>query len=203
METWQLAGSLPDVFAGLPPDTEAKTFLNEISTNKFGFFEALKKYADFGGRARREEYWLFVLTNIIILLLLSFFENIAGEAGILVTLYQLAVICPWAAVGIRRMHDTGRCGWWLLVPFANLVFLVQDSQPGGNRYGANPKNGSTEQLTPIPKVTISTHEPTQIMQTAPIVRDLESQLREIIALKDKGLITDVEHEQKRRKILGL
>jgi uncharacterized membrane protein YhaH (DUF805 family) len=203
MEDWQLAGSLTDVFAGLPPEAGTEPSSDESSPIKFWYFDVLKKYAVFDGRSRREEYWVFVLVNIAILLLLSFFESVAGKAGLLVVLYELAVICPWAAVGIRRMHDTGRSGWWLLVPFANLVFLVQDSQPGGNQYGANPETGSTEQMAPIPPVTIPRPEQTQTVQPASISRDLESQLREIVALKDNGLITEVECEQKRRKILGL
>jgi uncharacterized membrane protein YhaH (DUF805 family) len=103
------------------------------------YFEVLRKYAVFKGRARRKEYWMFVLFNIIIGLILGFI-------GILGTLYMLAVLLPSLAVGVRRLHDAGRSGWWLLiglVPIIGgivlLVFFVQDSQPGENEYGPNPK----------------------------------------------------------------
>ena len=111
------------------------------------YIEVLKKYAVFTGRARRKEYWMFFLFNIIIAFAIGLvFGFIGGALGIGTTLsnlvsgvYNLALLIPGIAVGIRRMHDSGRSGWWLLVPLVNLVFLCQDSQPGENEYGANPK----------------------------------------------------------------
>jgi len=103
------------------------------------YLEALKKYAVFSGRARRKEYWIFFLFNFIIAFILGFIEGFAGGTGILANIYNLAVIIPSIAVGVRRMHDTDRSGWWLLLPIVNIVFLVLDSQPENNRFGANPK----------------------------------------------------------------
>lgn len=95
---------------------------------------------------------MFFLFNIIIIaVVLGFIEGIAridpqSGQGILGTLYMLAVLLPGIAVGVRRLHDTGRSGWWLLISLVPLigaiillVFLVQDSQPGENQYGPNPK----------------------------------------------------------------
>lgn len=79
---------------------------------------------------------------------LGFVEAIAGGPGILGTLYSFAILIPAIAVSIRRLHDTGRSGWWFLICFIPLigtivlfVFMVLDSEPGENQYGPNPKNG--------------------------------------------------------------
>ncbi|MFH0827922.1 MAG: DUF805 domain-containing protein [Candidatus Omnitrophota bacterium] len=104
------------------------------------YLEVLKKYAVFGGRARRKEYWIFYLDNIIISLALAFIDYMLGTLGILRFLYILGILIPHIAVGVRRMHDSGRNGWWLLLPIVNLVFLVWDSQEGDNCYGPNPKS---------------------------------------------------------------
>jgi uncharacterized membrane protein YhaH (DUF805 family) len=103
------------------------------------YLEVLKKYAVFSGRARRKEYWMFFLFNVIIAFVLGFVEGLAGGPGVLGNLYALAVLIPGIAVGVRRMHDTDHSGWWLLLPIVNLVFLVQESQQGDNRFGSNPK----------------------------------------------------------------
>ena len=115
------------------------------------YLDAWKNYFTFTGRARRKAYWMFVLFNIIAMVVLGIIDNtlgLAGESGygILSGLYGLAVIIPGIAVAVRRLHDTGRCGWWILiglVPFIGaivlLVFMVLDSQPGENQYGPNPK----------------------------------------------------------------
>ena len=103
------------------------------------YLEVLKKYAVFSGRARRKEYWMFALSNGIIVFVLSIIEGLADIAGVLSSLYSLAVLIPGIAVAVRRAHDTNHSGWWLLVPVAGLIFLVQDSQAGENQYGPNPK----------------------------------------------------------------
>lgn len=113
------------------------------------YLEVLKKYAVFNGRARRAEYWWFFLFSVIISIVLSVIDSfITGpqSIGILGLIYSLAVLIPSIAVGIRRLHDTGRSGWWLLISFVPLigaivliVFFVLDSQPGENQYGPNPK----------------------------------------------------------------
>ena len=113
------------------------------------YLEVLKKYAVFSGRARRKEYWMFFLFNIIIAFVLGFVEGLVGGPGVLGTLYGLAILIPGIAVSVRRLHDTNRSGWWLLIGFVPLigaivllVFMVQDSKPGENQYGANPKEAS-------------------------------------------------------------
>jgi len=103
------------------------------------YIKVLKKYAVFNGRARRKEYWLFFLCNLMIVYSLGFIEGLAGGPGILDKIYTLAVLIPGIAVGVRRMHDTGRSGWWLLLPIVNIVFLTLDSQLEDNRFGSNPK----------------------------------------------------------------
>ena len=110
------------------------------------YLEVLKKYAVFNGRARRKEYWMFVLFSTIISLGLGLVEFLVGSPGIIGGLYGLAVIIPAAAVAVRRLHDTDRSGWWLLIAFVPLigavvffVFMVLDSKPGQNQYGENPK----------------------------------------------------------------
>jgi uncharacterized membrane protein YhaH (DUF805 family) len=104
------------------------------------FVSALEKFADFNGRATRTAYWMFVLISIIIQVILTLlgFETIAA-------IIILLLIIPKISVGARRLHDTGRSGWWQLIHFVPLiglivmiVFLVQDSVDD-NEYGPNPK----------------------------------------------------------------
>ena len=106
------------------------------------YLEALKQYAVFSGRARTKEYWYFVLFNLIIGLVLGYIF----KGSILFLLCILAVLLPWIGVNVRRLHDTGRSGWWLLIGFVPyvgqivlLVFMVQDSAADENPYGPNPK----------------------------------------------------------------
>ncbi len=112
------------------------------------YVEVLKKYADFNGRARRSEFWMFTLISTIISIILYLIDKrIMPNSGVQVlnTLYSLAVLVPSLAVSVRRLHDTGRSGWWILVnvipilgQLVYLVFLIQDSQ-GANQYGSSPK----------------------------------------------------------------
>ncbi len=113
------------------------------------YIGALKKYADFNGRASRVEFWMFTLISIIVSLLLFLIDRqiMPGSSiQLLYTLYSLAVLVPSLAITVRRFHDTGRSGWWMLInlipilgQIAYLVFLAQDSQPAANQYGASPK----------------------------------------------------------------
>ena len=105
------------------------------------FIKCLKQYADFKGRARRKEYWMFVLFNFII----SFVIGLLGS--VLSWIYTAAVFIPSLAVCVRRLHDIGKSGWWVLIsliPIIGWIWLivlyVQDSQPGTNDWGANPKS---------------------------------------------------------------
>lgn len=110
------------------------------------YLAVLKNYAGFSGRARRKEYWMFLLFNMIIALVLGFIEGLFGSPGILGSIYSLAVLVPSIAVSMRRLHDTGRSGWWMLIGFVPLIgaavlliFFVQDSMQGSNQYGPSPK----------------------------------------------------------------
>ncbi len=110
------------------------------------YLVVLFKYSVFDGRSHREEYWMFVLFDFVIILVLIVLSLMAPFRVILV-LYRLAVVVPGIAVTIRRLHDTGRSGWWwliALVPVVGwivlLIYMAQDSQPSANRYGPNPKN---------------------------------------------------------------
>jgi uncharacterized membrane protein YhaH (DUF805 family) len=115
------------------------------------YVAVLKKYAEFGGRARRKEYWMFYLINMLISGVCTAIDAIFGwgyQSGltVLYCLYSLAILVPSLAVTVRRLHDTGRSGWWLFIALLPIigaiilfVFWVQDSQPGDNRYGPNPK----------------------------------------------------------------
>jgi uncharacterized membrane protein YhaH (DUF805 family) len=117
---------------------------NNDNLSIFGYHvKCLKNYVNFKGRARRKEYWGgMALVTFVVAFVLSFLGAlIFGEefGGILANLYSLAVLLPSIAAGIRRMHDTGRSGWFLLVPIANIVWACQDSEAGENKYGPNPK----------------------------------------------------------------
>ena len=113
--------------------------------------EALRKYAEFEGRSRRKEYWFFALFNTLFSTVLVLSDSVAGtldEAtglGLLSGLYSLAVMIPSLSVLVRRLHDTGRSGWALIIflPLIGiivlLVFCLLDSDDGDNRYGPNPK----------------------------------------------------------------
>jgi uncharacterized membrane protein YhaH (DUF805 family) len=117
------------------------------------YIEVLKKYAVFTGRAGRREFWMFFLFNIIISIVLSIVGKFL-HAEILSTLYALAVLLPGIGVGIRRLHDTGRSGWWLLIgliPIVGciilIVFWAKQGDAGTNQYGATP-SGQAPAATP-------------------------------------------------------
>lgn len=109
------------------------------------FIDAVKacftKYFDFSGRAKRPEYWWFFLFCFLVSLLLGY----VGE--MIAMLFSLATFLPSLAVGARRLHDTNRSGWWLLlwlIPVLGwivlIVFLVQEGETSDNEYGAVPEN---------------------------------------------------------------
>ena len=122
------------------------------------YIKCLKEYVNFNGRARRKEYWMFVLFNSIASLILTFIDhflklqvqvNVLGSPSnisILATVYALAVLLPGIAVCVRRLHDIGKSGWYCLIyliPLIGTIWLIvlmcKDSQPGQNQYGPNPK----------------------------------------------------------------
>ncbi|MGC4880661.1 DUF805 domain-containing protein [Micromonospora sp. DT43] len=121
------------------------------------FGDAIKsvfsQYVGFKGRARRSEYWWFVLFTFLVILAAAILDNVLGltvgedsSTGYITLVAYLALLLPTLAVAVRRLHDTDRAGWWLLiglVPIVGgivlLVFYVLDSTPGANRFGPNPK----------------------------------------------------------------
>ncbi len=109
------------------------------------YFGALQKYGQFSGRARRKEYWMFILFNIIVACVMAGIDGVLGTGGILYAIYALAVFIPGLAVTVRRLHDTGRSGWWFLlvliplVGIAVFVFMCLEGAQEENEFGSNPK----------------------------------------------------------------
>lgn len=112
------------------------------------YFDVLKKYMVFNGRATRSEYWYFGLVNTIIVITLFLAWKLTGSIlfDVIYMIYILAVMLPGLGVSVRRMHDTGLSGWWVLlgiIPFIGglvlMVMFIRDSQPRDNQYGPDPK----------------------------------------------------------------
>lgn len=116
----------------------------------------LKRYADFQGRSRRKEYWMFLLGVLIVAFILGAIEGVVGLNGMvggiygpLTLLFLLAVIVPGIAVQVRRFHDQDKSGWFVLlglIPFVGglvvLVFMLLEGTKGPNRFGPDPKDMS-------------------------------------------------------------
>lgn len=123
-----------------------KNFVDTTNTSLFGYYLiVLQKFAVFQGRARRREYWGFVLFNTIIyialMILEAMFNRSSGtEDGILSTIYNFGVMIPSLAVGVRRMHDVDKSGWNLLIPIYSIILLFRDGTRGNNHYGSDPKS---------------------------------------------------------------
>jgi uncharacterized membrane protein YhaH (DUF805 family) len=115
------------------------------------YLKVLRNYIGFRGRARRKEFWMFTLVNLILIFVLGVIDKIlgwdrAGGEGVLSPLYGVLLFLPWWAVMFRRLHDTDRSAWWLLLIFIPIVgwvvillFNCQDGTPGENRFGPDPK----------------------------------------------------------------
>jgi uncharacterized membrane protein YhaH (DUF805 family) len=117
------------------------------------FIGALKKYAVFSGRARRSEYWYFVLFTFLFSIVAGVLDGIigtkgtVGSYGFIFLIYYLAILVPSIAVAVRRLHDVNKSGWMLFLSFIPvigfiwiLILMVRDSDIGDNNYGPNPKN---------------------------------------------------------------
>ncbi|WP_409422662.1 DUF805 domain-containing protein [Pseudaeromonas sp. ZJS20] len=109
------------------------------------YLSVLKKYVTFSGRARRTEYWMFTLFNIIFSIVAGVLDVVLG-LGFINLIYTLAVLLPAIAVGVRRLHDTDRSGWWMLIglipligAIVLLVFFCLEGEKQENRFGADPK----------------------------------------------------------------
>ena len=144
------------------------------------YTDVIRKYAVFNGRAARPEFWWFVLYNLIIAAVINLVAGIIfgrSSGQVVGDLYSLAVLLPSLGVGIRRLHDTNRTGWWYLlvvIPLIGwivlIVFLAMASDPGSNNYGPNPQNPDPEpalhfdpqtgeRLSPAPRFDPQTGQP--------------------------------------------
>ncbi len=110
------------------------------------YLKVIKNYVGFDGRARRKEYWMFVLFNIIFAIAASILDMIIGTYFVIQLLYGLAVLIPGIAVSIRRLHDTDKSGIWILVSLIPIiggiwliVLMVGEGTTGDNQYGPDPK----------------------------------------------------------------
>lgn len=109
------------------------------------YVQALKKYLDFGGRARRKEYWMFVLFNILITVILGILAALIN-VPIISVIYSLAIIIPSLAVTVRRLHDIDKSGFWIFIDFVPiiggiwlLILLCTEGSSVANQYGVDPK----------------------------------------------------------------
>ena len=109
------------------------------------YVDVLKKYAVFSGRARRQEYWMFFLFNLIVTIVLAIIDG-AMDSNVLGILYGLATLLRGLGVSVRRLHDTDRSGWWILIALIPLigtiiliVFLATEGKAEPNQHGPNPK----------------------------------------------------------------
>ena len=103
----------------------------------------LKNYAVFRGRASRPEFWWYYLVYVIASLIVALIDNEIGAGNILLVIFALALFLPTLAVTFRRLHDSDKRGWWVLIqliPIVGtiimLIFLVSKGTPGDNRFGA-------------------------------------------------------------------
>ena len=118
------------------------------------YLKCFQNYANFSGRARRMEYWMFWLFTMLLgygLIILGLLSQILifNTIGVIVLLGSLL---PLLAVGVRRMHDTGNSGWYLLIPIYSLILLFTDSEPGSNNWGPNPKTHDDDTTFDFEKV---------------------------------------------------
>jgi len=102
------------------------------------YFKVLQNYATFSGRARRSEYWYFSLFNVIIAIVLGIIGGLMGTT-VISNIYTLVILIPGIAVAVRRMHDVGKSGWFILIPIYNLILACTNGVSGDNEYGADPK----------------------------------------------------------------
>jgi uncharacterized membrane protein YhaH (DUF805 family) len=109
------------------------------------YLKVLQNYANFNGRARRAEYWYFVLFNVIASAIVGFIGGLM-DFQLLGNIYSLAVLLPSIAVAVRRMHDVGKSGWFILIPIYNFILAVTAGDSGENEYGPDPKEQSSSDL---------------------------------------------------------
>ena len=122
------------------------------------YFTVLKKFLKFSGRSRMSEFWIFTLINFVFMILAIILDNLTGilfrsiPFGAFFIIYTLLVFLPSLALLVRRMHDVGKNGWYVLLTFIPLIgtvwllaLCITEGNPGENKYGPNPKSFSTIQ----------------------------------------------------------
>lgn len=126
------------------------TFRKQTNLTMKEYARAFKKYADFNGRARRREYWMFMLFHMIIVYTSMFLTFVVGPiAMVLIMAYLFATFIPTLALTVRRMHDTGNPGIYMLIPVYSLILAITEGNKGPNQYGPDPKDqvtGNTDLL---------------------------------------------------------
>ena len=109
-----------------------------------------ENYGNFNGRARRKEFWFYLLCNYILLIIAMIIDNVAGlkfgglPYGFVYMAVALATFIPSLSVQARRLHDVGKSGWFMLIPIYNLVLYCTNGDQGQNEYGADPKSSGEE-----------------------------------------------------------
>ncbi len=147
------------------------------------YLDVLKKYAVFSGRASRAEFWWFVLINAIIGTILMVVDWALHTNGISSDIYALATLIPNLAVGIRRLHDIGKSGWWeliIFVPFIGIIvlllFYVKPGDEGENKFGPNPRGENAvaaASAAPAPAAPVAAMPETVVAPEAPAAAPTE------------------------------
>lgn len=191
------------------------------------YIDAMGHYADFSGRMARSQFWIFTLVLTLLWVVLAVLAAVVAapntaEASsasgspltLVLGLVALAHVIPSLAAIVRRLHDSDKSGWWVLlnlVPAGGIVVLVlccQASTPGANRFGPNPANASSGTLaTPVtPSPAVPPSSPTQLPSMPVIPSPLTSahvdQLEKLAALRTSGAIDEDEFKEMKARVLG-
>jgi|KBSMisStaDraftv2_1062788.scaffolds.fasta_scaffold04375_8 uncharacterized membrane protein YhaH (DUF805 family) len=118
------------------------------------FIAALQKYAEFKGRARRKEYWYFVLF-VYVFAVPFYYLDVYFESELPTLCYYLIFLVPCLAVTVRRMHDVNKSGWYCLIPIYSLILEFTDGDKGPNKYGSDPKRPEFEEFLSDGEVSAS------------------------------------------------
>jgi len=115
------------------------------------YLKAFKQYADFSGRARRKEFWMFLLFHLIFLYTPMILGTILDTPALMMVtvIYVLVALVPYLALAVRRMHDIGKSGWYLLIPYYNIYLCCLNSEFGDNQYGPDPKANENPTLQKV------------------------------------------------------
>lgn len=160
------------------------------------FFDAItSKYFTFNGRTTRAEFWYFVFYNLVIYLFLIFIQLILGiEDFSLISIYYLFMLIPGLTINVRRLHDAGYSGWFLLVPILCFVLLFFDGTKGENAYGQDPQGRKSETIK---------HEKKHINNSQSKTNGYFTDIEQLSELYNRGIITKQEFEAKKKKLLDI